>query len=260
LKYLTEQQAAWQSIDTYIVAKENLNKECYTKLWRDKYASRRSVGPCQEIARNTNAENYEEFFNAYLEYANSHLDESISRRGCTLDELEMVAYNWMMESGNPYELDFPTFYYGVVMHVIIETLMGKVKEKEVMDAFIKKGFTIEESDTDEDAIMGIDFKVLHDGKIRYLVQVKPASFVLGHKIDLIQDRRNVYNKHAFGHDKYPDTPYLYFFYNSKEGGKWLFDSVNKKYSFKYEDLVRPNGYAIRKKEDLLSEQRAEILL
>ena len=260
MKYLTEDDVKWKPLEEYVNAKALLNKEEYTVPWRDKYSRRKSVGPCQDIARGTTAKSYEEFFEYYLQNANSKLDEPINKRGCTLDELEMVAYNWMMESGNPYGLDLKTFFYGVIMHVIIETYMGKLKEIEAMDAFTKCGFHIIESTSDEDAEMGIDFKVCDDKKMKWLVQIKPISFVLGCKPDLINDRKYVFNKHALGHEKYPNIPYVYMFYNPKEGGKWVYNSPKNTYFFKYNELIGTNGYPLFNKEEFLAKQVEKIVI
>lgn len=260
MKYLTEEDVRWKPLDEYISAKALLNRKEYTVPWRDKYSRRKSVGPCQDIARGTTAKSYEEFFEYYLDNANRHIEEPINKRGCTLDELEMVAYNWMVESGNPYNLDLKTFFYGVIMHVIIETYMGKLKEIEVMEAFVKCGYGIIESTSDEDADMGIDFKVYDVKGIKWLVQVKPISFVLGCKPDLINDRKFVYAKHTLGHERYPNVPYVYMFYNSKEGGKWIYNTQRNSYFFKYNELIGSNGYPLFNKDEFLSCQKQEIVI
>lgn len=260
MRYLTEEDIKWQPLEVYVNAKERLNTEEYTVLWRDKYSRRNSVGPCQDIARNTEAKTYEDFFKFYLDFANTHIKEPIKYRGCTIEELEDVAYNWMMDSGNTHNLELKTFYYGVIMHVIIETLMGKIKECEVMDSFRKCGYNIIESTSDEDADMGIDFKVSDGTRVKWLVQVKPTSFVMGCKKDLINDRKFVYNKHVLGNERYPGVPYIYMFYNSKNGGKWVYNTDGNSYFFKYEDLIATNGFPKFNKGKFLSDQRAEIII
>ena len=260
MKFLSEEDVKWQPLDVYVKAKELLNKKEYTVVWRDKYASRRSVGPCQDMARLLNSSSYEGFFNDYLSYANSNLSLPVSKRGCTIDELEEVAYKWMTDSGNPYNLDLKTFYNGVIMHVIIETMMGKIKEREAMDAFIRCGYDIEESSSDEDALMGIDFKVMKDGVIKWLIQIKPISFILGYKPDLILDRKHVFIKQTLGFEKYPDSSYLYLFYNSKDGGKWIYNCEHGSYLFKYADIVGPNGYPLVKRDEILKCQKETITI
>ena len=258
MKFLTEEDVKWQPLNIYTEAKEKLNRKEYTVLWRDKFASRKSVGPCQNLARLLGADTYESFFEGYIRYAEDNLDQPISQRGCTLDELEDVAYRWMTETGDPYKLGIKTFFYGVIMHVIIETLMGKVKEAEAMNAFRKCGFSVEESTSDEDASMGIDFKVSKDGQLKWLVQIKPISFILGYKPDLVHDRQYVFVKHGLGKHKYPDAHYLYLFYNSKDDGKWIYNCGLDSYFFKYEELVGSNGYPLLKKEEILKCQKDTI--
>ena len=245
-------------MEEYVEAKRLLNQKVYTVPWRDKYSRRNSVGPCQDIARKTTAKSCEEFFNFYLNNANEQLDKPINVRGCTLDELEMVAYNWMMESGDPCNLGIKTFFYGVIMHVIIETFLGKAKEYEAMEAFSKFGYTIEESTSDEDADMGIDFKVCDDKGVKWLVQIKPVSFILGFQPDLIKDRKFVFAKHELGNTRYPNVPYIYMFYNSKEGGKWIYNTAKNSYFFKYTDLIAENGYQLFKREELMACQKEKI--
>ena len=260
MKFLTEEDVKWQSLDVYMNAKALLNKEEYTVVWRNKYASRRSVGPCQDMARLLNSSTYEGFYNDYLNYANSNLSLPVSKRGCTVDELEEVAYKWMTDSQNPYNLDLKIFYNGVIMHVIIETMMGKIKEREAMDAFRECGYDIEESTSDEDALMGIDFKVIKDNEIKWLIQIKPISFILGFKTDLVSDRKHVFVKQTLGIEKYPTASYLYLFYNSKDNGKWIYNCEHNSYLFKYADIVRPNGYPSVRKEEILNCQKETIMI
>lgn len=260
MKYLTEEQTKWQGLETYTKAKELLNKKAYTVLWRDKYSKRKSVGPCQDIARKSDSNSYKDFFEFYLTHATDNMSLPISKRGCTIDELENVAHNWMTDSGNPDSLSIDTFFYGVVMHVVIETMMGKIKENEVKEAFTKCGYEIKDSTSDEDAEMGIDFKAYKDGSLSWLIQVKPISFILGFKPDLINDRKYVFAKHSLGTSKYPTARYAYFFYNSKDAGKWIYNCDKNSYFFFYEEIVSPTGYPLVKKEDLLKCQKNKIEL
>lgn len=258
MKFLTEEDVKWKSFEEYSEAKRQLNKKVYTIPWRDKFSRRPSVGPCQELARKSTATTCEEFFDFYLSNANANNDQPIRLRGCTLDELEMVAYNWMNESGNPNGLSLKTFFYGVVMHVIIETFIGLAKEKEATEAFIKCGYRVEESTSDEDADMGIDFKVCDDSGVKWLVQIKPASFFLGFQPDLFKDRRHVFAKHELGHERYPGVKYIYMIYDAWVDGKWLYNEDKKSYFFKYNELIDFDGNLIYDKDKLMSSKREKI--
>lgn len=258
MKYLTEEDIKWKTFEEYAEAKRLLNKKAYTVPWRDKFSRRPSVGPCQDIARKSTANSCEEFFDFYLKHAEANPELPIRLRGCTMDELEMVAYNWMIESGNPNELSLKTFFYGVIMHVIIETYIGLAKEREATDAFLKCGYMVEESTSDEDAEMGIDFKVIDNGEVKWLVQIKPASFFLGFQPDLFKDRVRVFMKHELGHERYPNASYIYMIYDAWVDGKWLYNEDKGSYFFKYHELINGDGSLMVDRDKLMSCKREKI--
>ena len=261
MNYLTEEQFKWQPLETYVKAKKCLNKKQYTVIWRNRYAPKRSIGPCQDLINKLNPTSYEDFYYAYFRNAKDNIDLPIRERGCTPEELETVAYKWMEDTGNPDGYDISTFYYGVVMHTIIETYDGWKKEMEVINAFHKKGYTTAKTEYREDATLGIDFKVFMNDDLKWLVQIKPVTFIFGMKPDLISDRMNVFTKHDEAHKKYPNTPFVYFFYTQENGKiKWLYNAKTNRYSFKYEDLIDHNGNFKGDKEELLKEQRENIEL
>ena len=262
MKILNENDVKFKDLSTYLDLKGPMNREPYSIIWRNKYSGRPSVGSCMWLCKHLNPSTYEDFFNKYVESGikdvwKDRYGKKSSGRGRTLDELEEIAINWRADCGNPPDLDLCTFFDAVVLHVIIETFMGKDKELEARDILEGNGFITEDGTDEEDTEMNIDFKVYKDGELKYLMQVKPVSFITSSNRDTKNDRIEAFKKHENGHKKYPGIPYYYLVYDASNG-LWIVNEDKGRCLFEYEELVDNFGNPIQSRYKLTKNESKDL--
>lgn len=258
MKFLNEEETKFKEISAYLSLKGPINREPYSILWRNKYSGRPSVGSCMWLCKELRPTSYQDFFNKYVESGNKDAwkDErgkKSYKRGRTLEELEEIAINWRNDCGNPPEMGLNTFFDAVVLHVIIETFMGKEKEFEARRMLEECGFVTEDATDNEDTEMNIDFKVYKDGELKYLMQVKPVSFITSNNNDTRDDRMEAFRKHECGHKKYPNIPYYYLVYDASNG-LWIINKEKGRCLFEYGELVNPFGRPVKTKNELIKNE------
>ena len=178
------------------------------------------VGPCVEIVKKSNAKTLEDFFNFYITYNISHNDKK--KRGRTKNEIINLAFLYRQKCINKDEQNAPKLisdYIDIVIyHIIHQTYAGHLKEKKVLNTLLNNGFLTRFATEEEDK-EGIDLVANING-INYGIQIKPISFFLGSKSDLVKDRMRAYCQ-AIQSKKYKLVYLIY------KNNKWLkFDDKN----------------------------------
>lgn len=244
LKILTEEDVKFKGLSHYLKLKRTMNREPYSKPWATKYQARPSIGSCMYLCKELKPTSYEDFYNKYVASGRewSYKDTAGRKstlRGRTYDELEEIAIRWKEDCpGSKYPLS--TFYDAIILHAIIETFMGNKMEMDARDKLHENGFVTEDVTDDEDAKMGIDFKVYKGNELKFLMQVKPLRFFISTNRDTHNDRRNVYNKQADGNRLYPNVPYKYLIYDTLDA-QWIYNPVTNRCLFDYDELVSRTG-------------------
>lgn len=93
----------------------------------------------------------------------------------------------------------------IIYHACVETFNGMFNEKIVEEHFKSYGFVRGNQTPYSDSIWdrnGVDIILYKDGKIIWFVQVKPVSFMIGDKPDLIRDREKCLSINQRFVDKY----------------------------------------------------------
>ena len=252
LSELNEEDVKFKDLSHYINLKGKWNKNLYGDTWRKFFSGRTHVGACMWLCEKLNPTSFEDF---YLKYINSGTnDRNLGRiyRGRTVEELESIAIRWR-DVCNDYETPLSEYYDAIVLHTIVETYVGKHYESKAISHLTEKGYDVMHGDDYEDEYMNIDLKVYKDGKLLTFLQVKPVSFIVSKRWHTKDDRKEVFEKHRCGKEKYPGIPYKYLLYDVKTD-KWIYNKKEERNLFNYEDLVDVNGnskisgYMLRKHE------------
>ena len=243
LKILKEDDVKFKGVEYYVSLKTKWNKDFYGLLWRDRYSSKLSVGACVWLCENMNPSSYEDFYRKYIESGDIDKDRGPKYRGRTCEEIEEIAIRWRTECGD-YETPLSEYYDAIVLHTVVETYMGKDFEDKAISCLEENGYAVEHGDDTEDSLMNIDMKVYKDGKLVFLMQVKPISFIVSDKLHTKRDRINAFEKHEAGHEKYPGIPYKYLIYDPSTN-KWIYNKEKERCLFSYDELVHRNGKSVR---------------
>lgn len=251
----------------YEANKQKFNKNC--NLQYKKINGRPYIGDNSWLFKELKPENYQDFFNKYLEYntigvksLNPNEDykdkwclKKCEKCGRTLEDLIAIARYYKKLCPN---VDYPLedFFDDLVNHIIIETYDGHQAERCLKNFLISKDFNVEETDGDFDANFGVDLIVKKNNQKKY-IQVKPISTFIGNNNDgLIKDRINFFKKQqkldAFLNEH---NEIIYMLYN-----KNLMDKTNKiefyfkgsHSTFKLNELIDKYGYTLTTYNDFYS--------
>lgn len=233
----------YSSIDKKDFKRTNVISRKYNTTWK-KYAGRNVIGDCSKLFQRLRPTSYYDF---YVKYTKDG-EETFSNRkemlyyGRTENEIEEIAKAYQKEC-NDYSYPLDDYIKNVYMHTIIETYDGQVKEEQVNQILSNLGFTYEKPEGNEDAKLGIDFKVYKDGKLSFVIQIKPKSFFIGHNNQsLIEDRINAFHKEGMVKSKLGINTY-YMIYVADDNGnvQWLME--NGKMCFELKRLCnKTNGF------------------
>ena len=232
----------FDKIDKKDFQKTNRISRKYNMQWK-KYADRPSIGDCSNLFQRLRPTDYYDFYLKYTKDGEEtvHNREVFKHCGRTEEEIEEVARKYMAECGNT-SFTFEDFVKNVYMHTIIETYDGQTKEQDVNQILANLGYTYEKPEKEEDSRFGIDFKVYKDGKLVFVLQIKPISFFLGSKnYSLIQDRIGAFEKQSLVMDRL-HVPTYYMVYKADDNGNvgWL--TENGKLCFELKRLCnQENG-------------------
>lgn len=206
----------YSNIDKIELKKSNVISRKYNTVWK-RFAGRSSIGDCSNLFQRLNPTSYYDF---YVKYTKDG-EETVGNRedflyyGRTEGEIEELAKKYMEACGD-YSFSLSQYIDNIYMHTIIETFDGQMKERSVGEILLNKGFTYEKPKKDEDACMGIDFKVYKDGKFIFALQIKPISFFKGfNNKSLIEDRKNSFHKERMVKEVF-NVPTYYMVYKSDD--------------------------------------------
>lgn len=249
---LSDEDTKWKGRDHYYNLKRAFNKEDINTLYEKIYRHPQSIGYVSELFKRLKPVSMENAYDAYILSGILDTDLPREKRGRTKEELEAIAVDWKRKTGS--KMPLCDFYDALVLHAVVETVIGNLMESRAEEAYRLFGFEVEKTGGDEDRSLGIDFKAKKDGKI-FLVQVKPETFFMGRKDSLVHDRLVMFDKMKAGIAKYPGGVYTIMIYNKDE--KWLSDG--KRFNFLYDELIGPDGYAIKDVKTLESEAKESII-
>lgn len=241
MKYLNDDVGKWKGIETYLNAKKELSGQIYSMKWRNRYSSRKSVGSCVYLCDKWKPTSYEDFYLKYLESGEKDVGNDLKERGRTADEIEDIAVKWRNDCQEQV-IPLETFFYGVIVHVIVETFQGQKHENDVVNQLEKSGFKVLHGDYNEDALMNIDLKVYEKGESspKFLLQIKPIRFITSYRGDVILDKLNAFKKNALALQKYPNSKMFYLVYDNSTDN-WIINIKKNRCAFEYDELVDMAG-------------------
>lgn len=247
MKYLTEEDIKWKGEEHYNSLKSKWNDDKYGEPWQKKYAGKPSVGAMVWLCDNWKPKSYEDFFNRYI--TDYHGDDRL-HRGRSPEEIEEIAVNWQKDVKD-FDTPLSEYFDAIILHTVVETYVGTDFEKKAVKCLSEHGWAAVHGTDEEDSSMNIDYKIYDkDGVLRYFLQVKPLSFVVGNRNHTFRDRVNAFEKHEIGNKKYPGVPYYYLIYDGYRN-KWIYNPNENRCLFKYEELVRKNGNPLRSKNAMI---------
>lgn len=242
----------------YIDKKDFKRTNCisrkYNVQWK-KFAGRNSIGDCSNLFQRLRPSDYYDF---YVKYTKDG-EETLSKRsefpfyGRTEEEIRIIAEKYREECGD-YTYPLEDYIKNVYMHTIVETFDGQIKEQQVNQLLTDMGYTYEKPEQNEDSRYGIDFKVLKNNKLVFVLQIKPISFFIGSSNQsLIEDRKGAFEKQRLVNDRYK-VPTYYMIYKTTDNGNVQWLSENGKICFELKRLLnRENGlpYSLPKEYKVL---------
>lgn len=222
--------------------KTNRISRKYNTQWK-KFACRNSIGDCSKLFQRLRPTSYYDF---YVKYTKDGEETASNRKemlyyGRTEDEIRIIAEKYR-EACRDYTYPLEDYIKNVYMHTIIETYDGQVKEEQLNEMLTRLGYTYEKPEGDEDAKYGIDFKVFKNGKLSFVLQVKPISFFLGwSNQSLIEDRIGAFKKEQLVRECFNVSTY-YMVYKIDDDGNVQWLSENGKMCFELKRLCnKDNG-------------------
>lgn len=257
LKELNEDDIKFKDPDHYINLKKKWNKDLYGETWRKLFSGRPQIGACMWLCDKLKPTSFDDFYEKYIDSGKNDKFVNKIHRGRTTEELEDIAIRWRNVC-NDFNTPLSEYYDAIVLHAIIETYMGRHFETKAIENLKENGYDVEHGDEYEDEYMNIDLKIYKDNKLLAFLQVKPLSFITSNKGHTKKDRIEVFKKHKFGHEKYPNIPYKYLLYDSKTQ-KWVYNAKEGRNLFNYEDLVDINGNS-KTTEHMLRKNETDKLL
>lgn len=239
MKILTEEDVKWKGKEYYHGLKERFNKPEINDWYEKIYRHPQSIGYVSNFFKKHRPTSYENAYDLYTLSGILDKDEPKIYRGRTKEEIEELAIEWKEKSGSSYPLS--EFYDAIVLHAVVETVYGNEMEGVAKDKYRKLGYQVEEPICEDDRKMGVDFIAKKDGKT-VTVQIKPSSFFMGRKADLVKDRVEFFDKIKRAVKKYHPDIFSVMIYDKERNKKWLTDGG--RFNFRYEDLVTIDGSVI----------------
>src|SRR5574344_298551 len=225
------------NIEIYKKAKKNLRM--YNFQWK-KYAGEHSVGNCAYLFDKLKPLNYKDFFYKYIKDGEESDEADETKRGRTREEIFEISKNYLKSIDNsciPLEMCIDEY----IMHVIIETFDGHMRELIIQKSLEEKGFKLVHGDKDEDSKLNIDFKVYKNNVLKYFIQVKPHTCFYSNKNEsLICDRKRFFLKQREGNVIFPNVPYYYMIYDTNDG-KWYKNKNNGRFVYLLDEICNKDG-------------------
>ena len=237
MKLLTEKEKKFKGVEHYKNLKRRFNQNDVNASYNKTYKLPEYIGYCMRIFERLEPTSYEDAFKKYTESGYDTNFDSLNR-GRTKEEIVAIAKKWMEECPDS-KLSLVDFYDAMILHIVVETYDGYLREKQVKDALKQVGADIETVSGDEDVKMAIDVKAELNGNT-FLIQVKPISFFVGGMTNkpLNDDRKALSRKERRAREKYgANTYFRYLLYDSFDTGEWIVNEEKGKCSFSYDELL-----------------------
>lgn len=221
-----------------VKAKRLLAKnEKIAKIWHDNFGPSNKIGNCSNLFKILNPRSERDFFNKYFEYAEQNIKKQIRYRGLTYGEFALLVNSYMkMGNDNNGEVfSYDTYFNDAVCHIITETYDGKHREISIINYLENKmGCKCSFFDGAIDAAYGVDIKCRKENIIQ-AIQVKPISFFLSHREDVIRDQIALINKFWKFYNDYGIKTY-YVIYSDNNGKVSWKQNDNGGIKFSLKDL------------------------
>lgn len=248
----------FKSIFDYHKIKQLYNIEPLTVIWRKEGAPSTKIGKCVECYKKWfptimesihNRFSYEDFGKYYFKNCKSY--EEIVKLAEHLQTLFTEHKNVFLDKKDEI-LNLDNIIDLIVLHAVVETFFGTSIENRVANYIKEKGRQIIK-DENLDRTYGIDLLVESKNKGKFVgIQIKPISFFIGKKQDLIEDREKVFEQFNKLQVKRPDIEQLFFvIYRKEDYGevKFLTNNDNIFHEFlTLEDMMNHKWYDICKDE------------
>lgn len=238
MKILTEEDVKFKGDEHYYSLKRYFNRKFIIDWYEEKFRPAKSIGYVMQLMERFAPTSSEEAYRLYIESGFNEKDRELEDRGRDYDEIEEMAIEWKTLTNDSHPL--VDFYDTLVLHAVIETYDGYIKEKAVKDALLTNGYEVSKPSGKDDSELGIDL-IAKKNIDTFLIQVKPHSFFYRTKKgDLIKDRKRVWRAQEKGLKEYgPRAWYRYYIYDNNTK-MWVLNKDGK-CGFAYEDLVDKNG-------------------
>lgn len=183
----------FKDVDHYKQIKRLYNFYPLTVIWHDEGAPSPKIGKCVECFTKwfaqTDDYSYQSFGNYYFENIRSVAD---------LQELSKHLYNLFEKHKDTFVkkqdkiLNLDNIFDLIILHAIIETYNGQFCEERVKQILEQRGTPYNKVEY-LDRTYGIDLLVTNKNNDSTSgIQIKPISFFLGNKPDLVRDREKVF--------------------------------------------------------------------
>lgn len=179
-------------------AKEHIGRNGeISKVWMTQFSPKNKIGNCTNLFRKLKPTSPEDFYEKYIKYAEEHHTLPVKERGLTYEELLLLAGQYC-NAGNAhskvnYEADM--YFYDMLCHIILETWEGQRTEREFSRFLEKLDYKCDHFDGEVDATYGLDIRVRRkDGKVS-AIQIKPMTFFLSNRPDVVEHRRLLCKKY-----------------------------------------------------------------
>lgn len=191
--------------------------------------NRENVGDMTYLYNKYQPTSYEDF---YVKYTTDTVGENPKWHGRSEEELDEIAKRYQ-ELSNRYDVNLSTFKNNIIWHTIVQTFDGHKKELELKQYLNSLGHDVRGVDPELDAKYGVDLAFYKGGQLRFYIQVKPYTFILGNSNwSLINDRKLALQK-----GRQLQVPTYFAFYD--KSGKWL---TNPHIVSRLTDYIDNNGY------------------
>lgn len=203
------------------------NKQWYSII------SRNTMGDMMYLLNKYNPQSLEDFYNKYTHDTDE--DTPPRYRGRSEGEIMEIAQNYKDKCDDDTPIE--DYVKNTLLHLIVETWDGYIREKQFADYAEKKGYTVRKSNTEDDAKLSIDFILSKDEKDVAMIQVKPLSYFIGNENESLKfDRKQAIIKCDKAEAKY-QLPMLYVLYNHNDFER----SKSGKITNRLKNLVYPDG-------------------
>lgn len=244
----------FKSIFDYHKIKQLYNIEPLTVIWHKEGAPSTKIGKCVECYKKWfptlkesvyNKFSYEDFGKYYFKNCKSY--EEIVKLAEHLQTLFAEHENEFLDKKDEI-LNLDNIIDLIVLHAVVETFFGTSIENRVANYIKEKGRQVIK-DENLDRTYGIDLLVESKNKGKFVgIQIKPISFFIGKKQDLVEDRQKAFEKFDKLRAERPDIEQLFFVIYKKEGKgvvKYLYNNDNIFHEFlNLEDMMNHKWYNI----------------